>query len=215
MTFLERLKQLIPPSWFGDDETILDAYLCGMAWCFDHINALYDYLGLQTRIKTATDAWLDLLAFDFLGGGFIRRTGQDDTSFRRKLLVNIFRERATRKGMIAVLTELTGKVPTIFEAQYSGDVGAYNINAAYGITRYGSSSMPYQCFIDVKRDPTTTLPSYAGYGNTGMAYSVTASSINAYASASLAASSQIDDDIYATIEATKPAGTICWTRISQ
>jgi len=211
----KRLKTLIPFSWFGDNSTNIDSLLQGAATAASWTYELLTYAKLQTRLKTATDYWLDLIGFDFFGASFLRRTGQGDESFRAKILANLFRERATRNGMIAVLTELTGKVPVIFEPVRSGDVGAYNVSAAYGITRYGSSSIPYQCFIDVSRDPETTLSSYGGYGSTPMAYGVTASSLNAYASGGLAQSLLIDADIYATIEATKPAGTICWTRISQ
>jgi hypothetical protein len=59
---LGRLKALIPPTWYGDDNPIRDAILTGCAsalsWCY----SLYLYAKLQTRINTATDGWLDIAA---------------------------------------------------------------------------------------------------------------------------------------------------------
>ena len=61
-----RLKALIPRSWFGASPNF-DATLQGPAWALSSVYAEIAYAALQTRIKTATDGYLDLISCDFLG----------------------------------------------------------------------------------------------------------------------------------------------------
>lgn len=59
-----RLKARIP-RWFGSDSVpILDALLIGLATAWAGLYDLYTYVLLQARIKTASGAWLDIVAAD-------------------------------------------------------------------------------------------------------------------------------------------------------
>jgi hypothetical protein len=130
---LTRLKALLPPTWFGDSHPFITAILtaCAQAltWCY----SLYVYAKLQTRINTATDGWLDLIAYDFFGNNYGRSAGQSDDVFRNGIKINLFRERGTRHSVQKILEDLTGNTPFIFEPQRPLDTGAYG--AAVAVTR--------------------------------------------------------------------------------
>lgn len=119
-----RIKATLP-RWFADSSPILDAVLSGAAQALSFVYSLYLYAQMQTRIKTATDGWLDLIAGDFFGTRILRRANQSDASFRAIIIANLFRERATRTALIQVLTDLTGRAPVLIEPQQPGDTGAY------------------------------------------------------------------------------------------
>lgn len=134
---LARLKAAMPP-WFGNGATtILDAALTGPANALAFIYGLIQYAQLQTRIKTATDTWLDLIARDFFARKFQRRSGELDVPYRTRIVKEIFRPRATRPAVIGALTDLTGKAPIIFEPTRVADTGEWGGPFfAYGGTSY-------------------------------------------------------------------------------
>lgn len=76
-----RIKALLP-QWFSDNTPVLDALLCGFAYATAFVYVLIAYAARQTRIKTATDGWLDMIAADFFGASLLRKPGQSDASFR-------------------------------------------------------------------------------------------------------------------------------------
>lgn len=119
-----RLKALLPP-WFGDSNPVLDAMIWGMAQALAWVFSLYLYAQLQTRIKSASDGWLDMIAFDFFGTSLPRGNGMSDASYRNRILINLVRERGTRYAITKVLTDLTGRAPLIFEPRRPADTGAY------------------------------------------------------------------------------------------
>jgi hypothetical protein len=199
-----RLKATLP-SWFGDNTPILDALLQGLAWAGSFAYSLISYAKLQTRIKTATDGWLDMIAADFFGSFLARAANQSDASFR---------ERATRKSIIAVLQDLTGRTPLVFEPQRPADTGAYSApNSGYGVAGgYGSLLLPYQAFVTAYRPSGTGIPLVAGYGISTGGYGV--ASRADLASMDMIQGAVTDADIYAAIDSVKPAGTTVWTRIT-
>jgi len=207
--FFTRIKSLLPNGWFGDNSSVLDALLWGMsqalAWCF----SLYLYAKAQTRLLTATDGWLDLIAYDFFGNS-LQRGNLTDSSLRNKIQINIFRERGTRHAVSKVLYDLTGRYPTITEPQLPADVGYYGGLSGYGVAGgYGSLVMPYQAFVTVYRSPSVGLPFIAGYGTSTGGYSQASR-------ADYASASQIgltDADLIAAVEAVRPAGTTIWMQI--
>lgn len=210
-----RLRGYLPP-WFGDEaETpIINGLLNGLAYAGSYVYGLLSYARLQTRIKTATDGWLDMIAADFFGSSLQRAANQSDASFRARIIVNLFRERATRNGMIKVLEDLTGRTPTIIEPTRPADTGVYGGPLiGYGAAgAYGSLLMPYQCFVIAYRPLGTGIPSVAGYGISTGAYSTPSQS--EWASLSMIQDGVTDEDIYAAIEATRPVATTVWTNIS-
>ena len=83
---LGRIKALLPFRWFPDITPVLDALLSGVAWALSFIYSLIQYAKLQTRIATASDGFLDLIAFDFFGTSLLRRQQETDVSFRGRIL---------------------------------------------------------------------------------------------------------------------------------
>lgn len=210
---LARIKALLPNGWFRDATPVLDAVLSGLAYAFASVYSLTQYARLQTRIATATDAFLDLLSFDFFGSTLPRRSGESDDAFRARIQAELLLERATRKGLIRALELLTGRTPKVFEPSRPADTGGYNTNSlGYCVAGgYGSLALPAQAFVVAYRPLGQGVPNVAGYGNPQGAYN-TGSQIE-YASPDMIAGTVTDADIYATISSVAPAGTLIWTRI--
>lgn len=218
---LARLKAVLP-HWFGDSNPILDGLLAALAWAAAFVYSLWAYARLQTRILTATDGWLDLIAADFFGSALQRQSGQSDSSFRARIIINLFRERATRASIARVLEDLTGRTPRIFEPMNPADTGAYGGPfIGYGSAGgYGSLLLPFQCFVDAYRPTSTGIPNVGGYGlanygatNGGPGGYGVASQIE-YASLDMIQGAVTDADLYAAVDSVKPAATIIWTRIN-
>src|ERR1700728_2069931 len=126
--FVTRLNNLLPNGWFSDTAPVLNAVLNGLAYCLALLYSLNAYAKLQTRLSTATDGFLDLAGFDFFGFTLLRRSKESDPSYRTRIFQNLLREKATRKGIIKVLTDLTGQTPIVFEPWRPLDCGAYDTN---------------------------------------------------------------------------------------
>ena len=122
---MARLRAVLPTRWFPDSAPVLDGLLSGLAsgwsWAYQQLQ----YVKAQTRIATATDVWLDIIANDFFGGRLARRVGQSDGAFRDRIQRELFRERGTRGAIIAVLHDLTGRAPLVFEPARTTDTGGY------------------------------------------------------------------------------------------
>src|SRR5574340_514644 len=223
-----RLKSVLP-RWFGDSTPILDALLQGLAWAGSFVYALYAYAKLQTRILTATDGWLDMIAADFFGTSLLRSENQSDASFRARIIINMFRERATRNAVVKVLQDITGRTPLVFETQRPLDTGSYgqaSLGAAqgdqcgYGVAGgYGSLLLPYQFFVTAYRPSGSGIPNVAGYGlasygaTTGGPGGYGVAQIE-YAGLSMIQGAVTDADIYAAVDSVRPVGHTAWTRIS-
>lgn len=123
--FFNRLKALIPRGWFNLSPNF-DATLQGPSWALSSIYAEITYAALQTRIKTATGGYLDLISYDFFGTTLPRYTLEADAVFRQRILANLFVKGPTRRDMIKVLTLLTGIAPTIFEPSNTSDSGGWD-----------------------------------------------------------------------------------------
>lgn len=210
---LARLKALLPNGWFKGTTTVLDALLSGFATALALAYSLIAYARLQTRIATATDGFLDLIALDYFGTS-IARNGQLDTPFRSRILSELLRPRATRAAVIRALTDLTGRAPLVFEPERPLDTGAYGAPiSGYGLAGgYGSLKLPAQFFVQAYRPSGSGIPLIAGYGISTGAYSTP--SVAEYADISMVTGAVTDANIYAAVDAVKAAGTTAWTRIS-
>lgn len=168
-----RIRRVLPAGWFADETPVLDAVLAGFGAGLATVYALIAYAVLQTRLATVSDTWLDLAGLDYRGVEFQRRPGESDTDFRGRLLP-ILRTAATRPALEALLAQLTGQPFWVFEPSRPADVGGYGVARAYGQTvrrvprfigdhpylgagRYGSLSLPFQCFIHMRRPLTGDL----------------------------------------------------------
>lgn len=213
---VNRQYAVLPP-WFPDlaAAPVLKAVLSGTAGVFAFIYSYLGYAALQTRIKTATDAWLDLLAWDFFGGRFVRRNGETDTSWGPRIVAEILRPRQTREAITRVMQDLTGRTPKIIELFNPGDCGGYHIPqmGGYGTGPgcYGSLSFPNQYLITAYRAPSQGIPIAGGYGTYNAGYRT---GITMYGDPSFISGPITDAEIYARIEETTAAGISAWTALS-
>lgn len=216
---LARLNAVLPP-WFNavTPAPIVTGTLASFAYSGSTIYSQNAYIELQTRITTATDTNLDLIANDFFGpNNFNRGAGEGDTSYRNRILVSILQERATRRGMVNILTQLTGRAPLIFEPSRPADCGGYGIaGCGYGVA--GGWSSPtysytaYQCFITVYSPVVSSVAYVAGWNVPEGAWSISGTrsswlNRNSFTNALNAA------QIYQAINQTKVEGTVCWVNI--
>ena len=224
--FLGRLQAVLPQGWFpapGENlAPVLTALLNGPAWSEAWIYSLLGYTTNQTRIATATDVWLDIIAQDFFGLGLLRYPGQTDASYLARIQRALFAPKNTRAAMLQVLQDLTGNTPEIFEPANTGDTGGYGSGDAKVWTGlayndaggYGSLQLPFQAFITIARPLDNGIANVMGYyegsGWAGGGYGVGALE---YANPSIISDTIPDSEIYATIAATAPVATIMWTKI--
>jgi hypothetical protein len=208
---LSRLQRLLPGGWFGDDNPIRDAVLWGYSQALAWGYTLYLYAQAQTRIKTATDGWLDMIGLDFFGSSLIRYSDQADSSYRNRILINIFRERATRLAMEQVLYDLTGRMPVIVEPAKPDDCGCLGQTLGLGVSGpLGSTSCPYQAFVTAYRPAGSGAANWPGIKTSVFGLGQTSGLIPQ----SQLFSEVSDDDIVAAIEANKAYGTTVWYRIA-
>lgn len=216
---LARIKATLP-SWYPTSSPILDALLSGFANVAAYVYGLIAYAKLQTRIATATDGWLDLIAFDFFGRR-MPRGNRTDALYRSAILSELFRTRATRQSYIDVLTGLTGRAPIIFEPARPMDTGAYapgpsgdgkGYGLAYGVAGgYGSLLMPYQVLVTAFRPATAGIPNVIGYGGPAGGYSTP--STFEYGSLAMIQGTVTDASIYSAVDNVRAAGITAWVAI--
>ncbi len=184
---LNRLQQLMPHGWFQNGLSPLrDGLLTGIANMLASVFSLLVYVRLQSRIATATDGFLDMIAADFFGTSLQRRLNQSDVSYRTVIKRQMFQQKSTRQAISGILTTVTGIAPLIIEPGRAADTGAYTIgNVAYNTAGcYASLNVPYQSFVTAYRP----RPGTAQFG-------------------------LADSDIYAAVESVRMGGTIIWLRI--
>lgn len=216
---LKRILGALPRRWFQFAAPIRDAILGGLSDGAAACYSFYTYAKQQSRIATSTGPFLDIIAYDFLGRYLIRGQMSDGT-FLARIKSTILQERVTRKGMVSMLTALTGNAPWVFEPWNPNDTGAYSAarggvqygQFGYGVGKggYGSLQLPGQVFIKVTPGSLTGVPAVAGYGSNIAGYGVGAVE---YIGPSSEAIGLTNAQIYAAIEATKPTGVTCWTAI--
>ncbi len=216
--FTARLKAVLPSNWFADETPVLDALLGSLATAWALVYSLLQYVRAQCRIGSATDIWLDIIAFDFFGQALSRKDGESDDSLRGRIKAELFRERGTRNGLVLALTELTGRPPRVFEPAHSTDTGGYGSTSgvsggvAYGAAGgWGNLSLPFQYFVIAYRPVGGGISEVAGWCMPTGAY---CGGVSEYASLSMVDTQVTDLDIYSTVASVIPAATIAWTQIS-
>lgn len=208
----------MPAQWFPSETPVLDGVMSGPAYAWAWLYSMISFVGLQARRATASGIFLDLIAADFFGTFLKRRTNESDALFSARIGLEMFREKGTRAGMIAALTDLTGRVPSIFEPANTEDTGGWSVGGVgYGVGGgYGDLQLPYQFFVTSYRPLGVGVASVAGFGDTGGftgmpgGYGVGAFE---YANSSMFVPNVSDQDILNTINDVRPAATIAWTRI--
>jgi hypothetical protein len=168
---LARLQTLIPQAWFESAPPILQGVLTGSAAIDANIYALVAYAKLQTRIRTATGGWLDLIALDFYGNALPRQTGESDTNYRTRILAGLFSKANTRAVISAALADLLGSVPVIIESWSLLDTGMWDgttgqVFSFWGVNRPSNPFVwtnPGSFFVKI------TLPTGSPYTNEQLA----------------------------------------------
>ena len=213
---LSRLKAVLPQRWFADKSPVLDAMLAGLASGWTRPYALLDYVRAQSRIATASDIWLDIIARDYFGHRISRRVGEIDQILRRRIQHELIRERGTRAAMISTLTDLTGRPPQIFEPARPADTGGYGVGLGWGVVGgWGSLALPFQCFVTAFRPHGNGIALVAGWGGAANSAGAGGYGVAALEYASLAmVQAQISDaDIVRAISDVLPVSTIAWASI--
>jgi hypothetical protein len=209
---LSRLKSTLPSRWFQGATPILDGLLTGLASAWTTLHDLLDFTRLQTRLSTASGSFLDAISQDLLGPILPRRSGEPDSSYRRRITRELVRDRNTRTAIIAALADLTGRTPIVFEPARPADTGAWNGPLGYGSAGgWGSLMLPFQCFVTAYRATGSGIASVAGYGVGTGAYGV---GTIEYAGLAMLTGQITDTDITNAITGVMPAATIAWTRIA-
>ncbi len=206
-----RLKGLIPASWFQGSAPNADALTNAAAWALSTNYSQMTYAALQLRIKTATGMWLDIISEDFFGADLPRLVNETDANFRSRILGNLFVKGPARANMVAVLRLITENDPTIFEPSNTTDSGGWDGGFYFdtGIAEGGGwgDPLPYQAFITAYR------PSWADVALGELdSYTFMWDVQGAWSDSSPI--SITDAAIIAAVEATKPVGMTIWLRIA-
>lgn len=215
----ERLVGLLPP-WFGDFSPNRDAFLEGGAATVDSFAYdFYAYAKIQTRIKTATGEFLDLISKDFFGKSLPRRALETDESFRKRILATLLREKATRKGISDAIKNLTGFTPRMIELWRPIDCGGYNVVSSLAYNTfgcYGSGNYAYQGFIDVYVKFGQGMSQFSGYQSYYGGYGTHGGKSYLYYGNDKYVGDYISDkEIYDLINLVKAEGTKIWVRINR
>jgi hypothetical protein len=215
------IQQLLPGSWFGAEETVINAIAAGLADPSEFNFTQMQYIIQQTRLDTSTDDWLDIFAKEFLGQGrFLRRSGESDVDYRARIKTALLRKRGTRLAMVEALTDLTGKAPIIIEPNNVSDTGGWGAHGnpaaggglfGWGVSGcWGSRALHHQCFVTAFRPPGVGIPNVNGWGGYLGGWGVGSFE---WATAAQVSGPVVDQDIYNEVVLTQAAGTIAWTKI--
>lgn len=204
---VEVMYKYLPP-WWDDENPVLDAILRGFGSIAAFIYCNMVYIKNQTRIMTATDINLDYIALDYLWDLLKRCPGESDATFRAAILKLLLAPRVTKQAMIDRLTDLTGRVPIIYEA-FEGDNSFYNHAFLNSPTSTLGGDGAYQAWITAFRP----LPASE---NTSVFLNHTAfeNAVSYYGSEGQSGACVTDADILHTIEITKAGGTLMHVTIS-
>ena len=217
-----RLLAALPNGWFADDAPVLSGLLNGLASAWAWLYTLLAYVRQQSRIATATNGWLDLIARDYGGTAWGRLTGETDAAFSARIRRNLQATSGTRAALIEVVTNFTGRTPVVFEPAYPPDTGGLGTTGLGWNTTggWGNLNLPFQCFVTAYR------PAGGGIANSGSWGSLAATTTQnlslggwnngalQYGDATLIEGQITDAQIFATIANCLPTATIAWTRLS-
>jgi hypothetical protein len=214
----QRIRSVLPARWFPDDAPVLDGLLSALSWAWAWLYSVLGYVRAQTRIATASDVWLDMIAFDYFGASIVRGALETDDSLRARISIELTRERGTRAAVAAAVDDLTGFEPAIFEPSFTADTGGwggagtYATGFAFGAAGgWGSLALPFQFFVTVRRPAGAGVTDAGGWGSGAGGYG--AGAIEWVAEASIQ-SGVTDASIYAAVAGVLPAATVAWTNIT-
>ena len=217
---LGRIKATLPAQWFPSSSPLLDGVLSGFANVVSDIWAQLQFVKLQTRIKTATGGFLDLISGDYFGFRLPRLTSETDASFQSRIVAEVVRPRATRGSITRVITDLTGRAPNLFEPARPTDTGGWDVAIGWDIGTagngwpaggWGDTNLNNQIFVQVYRPKGAGIPQVSGWDSGAGGWDT--------GSFALIDMNQItgivtDPQIYAAVDSVMPAGCIGWVQIN-
>jgi hypothetical protein len=208
-----RLRRLLPP-WFGSESPVVDALLAGAAQVLAFSYGLYAYAKLQTRLATATDAWLDFAGMDFFGR-FPRFKGELDRPYSRRIRLEVFRDRVTRHAYDRAVFDITGDHPEVFEAWRPGCCGGYGApGLALGrVGRWGSRTTPFEVIVSTPELQNYGIPERGGWGSGVGGYG--SGNFSFVDDADTVGSGPTQADVLAAIERVRAAGITAYVRFTQ
>lgn len=161
-----RLRLLLPP-WFPAQGSapVIDGVLTGIATLLSSSYSLVQYARQQSRVLTATGAWLDLIAWDYFGSRFQRRATELDASFGPRIATELIRPRQTRAAIVKMMVDTTGFQPSIVEPWNGQDLGGFDLgtlafDAAGGM---GNTNQNNQIYVTAFRPISYGLNIVAGF----------------------------------------------------
>ena len=215
---LARLRAVLPARWFPDVTPVLDSLLTGLSSAWAMIYGLILDVRAQARIATATGVLLDIIAQDFFGQDITRNPGQGDDSFRRRIQLEIFRERGTRLGISSALEDLTGRSPAIFEPACTSDTGGYGTLTANSVGLgycaaggWGSLRLPFQCFVTAFRPVNSGIALVNGWCEPAGGYGAGAME---YGNLDMIEGQVTDADIFNAAAKVLPVASTAWVQIT-
>lgn len=211
--FAARLAAVLPRAWFPSVTPVLTGVLTGLGAAWAKIYAQISYTILQARVATATDVWLDQISFDIYGGGLPRIPTETDAAFSTRIRANFLAPRATRAAVIATLTSLTGRTPSLFEPNNTQDTKGWGKACGYGVAGgYGNVNLPFSFFLTAYRPSgSVTVANVDGYNGYLGGYGAGAVE---YAGASILQGNVTDSTIQGAVVGVIPAGVTTWMNIS-
>jgi hypothetical protein len=218
---VSRLRAVLPKRWFAEQAPNLAAILQSIAAPWAWLYSVIAYAISETRLATATDSWLDLIAYDFFGTKLNRKLSESDLNYRSRIKAALLREAAARTAVSAGLEALIGSKPTLFEPANCMDTGSYGTliagssivgtGLAYGSAGgWGSLVLPLQFFVTASRPATPGISMLAGYGTPNGAYGEGQIS---YINLDLLPGHVTDQDIQSTLCGLLPVNAVAWLRI--
>lgn len=216
-----RLSAVLPERWFSERSPNLEALLRCLATPWAWLYSLIDYVIAQTRLNTATDQWLDLIAHDYFGAGLGRKNNESDSSYRARIQGKLLQGAGTRTAVSSGLTYLTGTKPRIFEPANCMDTGSYGAatgspnmpgsGLAYGVAGgWGNLNLPFQFFVSTVHPATQGVAGLAGYGTSSGGYGEGPIS---YVDLTALPGHVTDQDIQLTLRSLLPVNAVAWLRI--
>jgi hypothetical protein len=232
---LRRLIRELPSRWWSTPAPIRDAILGGFSDVLAQAQTFFFYAKTQMRLATASGFWIDLFSYDYLGLTTVRRATETDAFYAARVKKELVRERVTRAGMIQAIIDLTGMVPVVIEPFMGGDVGGWSTGVGSSATPapwgWGTgtplagaypgwgSSIPNQVFMTVYRSGIGVGVANVGGWSTGVGSSATptlmgwSQGAGEWVSEDLIVGAVTDQDIYDTINRTKPVGVTIWVQL--
>jgi hypothetical protein len=113
---LNKLNAGLPLTWFGSNNSTLNAILTCASSCNSIIRDNITAASTMTRLKTMSASFCDLAAYDFMGDSLPRINSESDNLYINRLMATIFSQKVTYNALVtAINVTMQGYGITIYE----------------------------------------------------------------------------------------------------